>query len=155
FRRSGYADSRGSDCCAGSSAIAGIGTILRNVGNTIYGGRSRNDHGDGGPAFQSTYHEWLTEVTMTTTTPAIPEMMRGMSDPEAMSHAIQICQECHSHCLREAMQKCLELGGPHVQPEHLRLMLNCAEMCQTCANFMLSASPLHGKVCGVCAEVCE
>ncbi|WP_220433427.1 four-helix bundle copper-binding protein [Zemynaea arenosa] len=71
-----------------------------------------------------------------------------------MQDCIDACQRCHEVCLRMAMTHCLELGGRHTEPEHLRLMLNCAEICQTSANFMLSQSSVHGAVCGACAEVC-
>ena len=72
-----------------------------------------------------------------------------------MKDAINACLDCHSMCLRTAMSYCLEQGGPHVEQQHFRLMLNCAELCQTSANFMLSDSPLHRRVCAVCAEACE
>lgn len=68
---------------------------------------------------------------------------------------IEACQNCHSVCLQMAMNHCLEIGGKHVEPEHFRLMLSCAEICQTSANFMLSGSPLHSRICAACAEVCE
>jgi hypothetical protein len=47
------------------------------------------------------------------------------------------------------------MGGEHAEPEHIRLLIDCADICQTSANFMLRQSHAHGKVCGVCAEVCE
>jgi hypothetical protein len=72
-----------------------------------------------------------------------------------MQQCIDHCLACHSVCLREAMNHCLETGGRHSEPAHFRLMINCAEICQTSANFMLSHSALHARVCGVCAEVCE
>lgn len=72
-----------------------------------------------------------------------------------MQEAIKSCLDCHSMCLQMATGYCLERGGRHVQQAHLRLLLNCAELCQTSANFMLSNSPLHGRVCLICAEVCE
>ena len=68
---------------------------------------------------------------------------------------IDACLDCHSLCLRMAMTFCLERGGRHVEQKHLRLMLNCAELCQTSANFMLSDSPMHSRVCLICAEACE
>lgn len=34
-------------------------------------------------------------------------------------------------------------------------MMNCAELCQVAGNFLLTQSPLHGAVCGACAEVCN
>ncbi len=76
-----------------------------------------------------------------------------MNDP-AMQQCIEECLNCHRVCLGEAMTHCLETGGQHTEPAHFRLMLNCAEMCQTSANFMLSGSPLHKETCSVCAEVC-
>ena len=53
------------------------------------------------------------------------------------------------------MNHCLPKGGSHVEPVHFRLMMNCAEMCQTAANFMLSGSELHTLTCRVCAEICR
>lgn len=70
-----------------------------------------------------------------------------------MQNCIDSCRECHEICLQTAMNHCLETGGPHLEPEHFRLMINCAELCQTSANFMLSNSPLHATVCTACAEV--
>jgi hypothetical protein len=49
---------------------------------------------------------------------------------------------------------CLEQGGAHADAEHIRLMLDCAEICQTSANFMLRGSDLHPLTCEVCAEIC-
>lgn len=86
-----------------------------------------------------------------TASPPHPGGMHG----SMLQDAIKACLNCHSTCLRTSMSYCLERGGRHVEQEHFRLMLNCAEMCQTSANFMLSDSPLQGKVCAVCAETCE
>ena len=72
-----------------------------------------------------------------------------------MQKCIEDCKQCHDICLQTAMTHCLPMGGRHVEQEHLRLMMNCAEICQTAANFMLSDSSLHGAVCTACAEVCD
>jgi hypothetical protein len=72
-----------------------------------------------------------------------------------MQRCITACTECHHVCLQMAMTHCLQLGGKHVEEEHLKLMMNCAEICQTAGNFMLTNSPLHGAVCQACAEVCN
>lgn len=71
-----------------------------------------------------------------------------------MDDCIAACQRCHQTCLHMAMTHCLDQGGKHVEPEHFRLMINCAEICQTSANFMLSQSALHEVICAACAEVC-
>ncbi len=38
---------------------------------------------------------------------------------------------------------------------HIRLLSDCAEICQTSAHFMLRGSDLHTQTCEVCATVCE
>ena len=72
-----------------------------------------------------------------------------------MQQCVDDCMECYRSCKQEAMNHCLETGGKHVEPTHFRLMVSCAEMCRTAADFMLSSSELHGRVCAACAEVCE
>jgi hypothetical protein len=70
-----------------------------------------------------------------------------------MRQCIQNCLECHSRCLETAMH-CQQMGGKHAEPAHVRLLLDCAEICQTSANFLLRSSSFHSRVCGVCADVC-
>jgi hypothetical protein len=72
---------------------------------------------------------------------------------EPMQACIQECLDCHRICL-ETMVHCLEQGGRHAEADHIRLLLDCAEICQTSANFMLRGSDLHPMTCEVCAEVC-
>lgn len=70
-----------------------------------------------------------------------------------MRECIQNCQECVSICL-ETVQHCLTMGGKHAEASHIRMLLDCAAICRTSAEFMLGGSAFHGRVCGVCAEVC-
>ena len=72
-----------------------------------------------------------------------------------MQACIDACSHCHQTCLHTAMIHCLVIGGKHVEANHFRLMINCAEICQASANFMLSGSDFHKKVCALCAEICE
>ncbi len=72
-----------------------------------------------------------------------------------MQSCIDACSSCHQVCLQMAMGHCLESGGKHVEPAHFRLMMNCAEFCQTSANLMLSGSIFSGQFCGMCADVCK
>jgi hypothetical protein len=78
----------------------------------------------------------------------------GQQMSQDMQRCIQECLNCHSICLQTAAY-CLQMGGKHADPRHMTLLLDCAEICQTSANFMLRGSDLHGRTCGVCAEVCE
>jgi hypothetical protein len=75
--------------------------------------------------------------------------------PAEMRACIEECLRCHSTCLGMAMSHCLEAGGKHVAPEHFKLMMACAEICQTAANFMLIGTRHHAHVCRECAEICE
>lgn len=65
------------------------------------------------------------------------------------------CTECHEVCLNTASVHCLEMGGKHVEPRHFRTMLDCAQICQTSADFLLRGSDLHMHTCRACAEICE
>lgn len=78
----------------------------------------------------------------------------GQQMSQEMQKCIQECLNCHSTCV-QTISYCLQQGGKHAEPTHIRLLLDCAEICQTSANFMLRGSDLHGRVCGVCAEICE
>ncbi len=69
-------------------------------------------------------------------------------------HCIENCIKCYKACT-QAVSYCLQKGGEHAKAEHINLLLNCADICQASAKFMLRGSSLHGSVCKVCAEVCN
>ena len=72
-----------------------------------------------------------------------------------MPHCIEQCLLCYRACVESAMTHCLERGGEHVEPQHFRLMMACAEMCRSCAHILLTHSALYRPVCRACAEICE
>jgi hypothetical protein len=72
-----------------------------------------------------------------------------------MQTCVGACLDCYRTCLHMAMNHCLETGGRHVEPEHMRLMMACAEICRTSAHFMLIGTAHHKHVCAECAEICE
>jgi hypothetical protein len=74
-------------------------------------------------------------------------------NPE-MRQCIDACTECSSIC-RETVNYCLERGGRLAEPKQLRMLMDCAEMCRTNADFMLRASEAHTETCSVCAELCR
>jgi hypothetical protein len=73
---------------------------------------------------------------------------------EEMTRCIETCLACYRTCTSMAMNHCLEMGGEHVQPNHFRLMMACAEICRTSAHFMLIGTPHHKHTCRECAEIC-
>ena len=70
-------------------------------------------------------------------------------------HCISVCQACHSNCLTTAMTMCLEKGGALLRPAHFRSLMNCTELWQTSANFMLSDSPMHHHLSRICSELSD
>ncbi|WP_166822795.1 four-helix bundle copper-binding protein [Thalassoroseus pseudoceratinae] len=72
-----------------------------------------------------------------------------------MQQCIDNCNECHQTCLAMLSRHCLEEGGAHVEAEHVRLMLDCIEICRTCADFMTRGSQMHAQVCQVCSDICK
>ena len=81
-------------------------------------------------------------------------MSHHTQNPE-MQDCIETCLDCYRSCQQTALTHCLEAGGKHVEPEHFRLMLDCAEICRTAAHLMLGNSPYHHAICGQCAEICK
>ncbi len=72
-----------------------------------------------------------------------------------MAACIEACTACARTCLEEAMGHCLEAGGTHAEPRHIRLMIACAEMCRASAAIMMTGSEAHRHSCRACAEICE
>ena len=73
---------------------------------------------------------------------------------EDLQRCITLCRECHDVCLH-TVPHCLGKGGRHAAAAHVVLLLDCAEICETSANFMVRGSRLHTATCGACAEVCD
>lgn len=42
-----------------------------------------------------------------------------------------------------------------MEAEHVKLMADCIQACQTAADFMVRNSQLHAATCAACADVCE
>jgi len=54
----------------------------------------------------------------------------------------------------ETLDHCLQMGGRHAEAGHIRKLMDCAEICNSAASFMLRGSDEHAKTCAVCAEIC-
>ena len=81
-------------------------------------------------------------------------MANAAASTARMQENIVECDSCHDLCV-ETIGYCLSMGGRHADPAHVKLMMDCAEICQTTADFMLRDSSLYRAVCAVCADVCE
>lgn len=76
-----------------------------------------------------------------------------MDHAEHLKECLRHCQQCHAVCTKTA-QHCLSMGGKHAEANHIRLLLDCAQICAISADFMLRGSPEHPRTCGICADIC-
>lgn len=67
---------------------------------------------------------------------------------------IENCLKCHSICM-ETVNHCLQKGEEHANADHIKILLDCAQICQTSADFMLRTSALHPDICAICEEACK
>jgi hypothetical protein len=73
---------------------------------------------------------------------------------DALQECIEECVNCHAVCTM-TLQHCIATGGDHTEVNLLGILLDCAEICQTSANFMLRGSPYHVVTCAACTELCR
>jgi hypothetical protein len=105
-----------------------------------------------GTTMQIPHHTGETASLHASETPELP----GDSESQTsdMQACIELCSACHRLCL-SAVTWCLRKGGAHATADHIRVLLDCAEICATSASFMLRQSERHASTCGVCAVVCR
>jgi hypothetical protein len=72
----------------------------------------------------------------------------------ALQICIQNCFDCYQICTR-TIEHCLSEGSQHSELKHIKLLQDCADICNISAKFMLRSSDFHPSTCGVCAEICN
>jgi hypothetical protein len=80
--------------------------------------------------------------------------MHRKARSQALLDCIQSCKHCHDICVETAAY-CLEMGGQHAVAKHMRLLLDCAQICTMSEDYMLRDSEFYAQLCGVCADVCD
>ena len=73
---------------------------------------------------------------------------------ERFAVAIAATTDCHQACV-EAMSYGLQRRGESAHLLHARLMLDCAQICDTTRDMMLRSSDFAHQVARLCADVCE
>ncbi len=48
-----------------------------------------------------------------------------------------------------------DMGGAHIDPVRVRSLLDCADVCQVAATFMMRGSHRHIEMCAVAARICR
>lgn len=71
-----------------------------------------------------------------------------------MRQCIENCLACHASCT-ETSTHCFQMGGKHAEASHIGLLLDCAQICSMCADFMLRTSRFYPDVCRICTDLCR
>jgi hypothetical protein len=71
-----------------------------------------------------------------------------------LSDCVNACLKAHRACTESAIHG-IQQGGPAADWELIQLLLDCADITQTCANFMLRSSRLHHLICQAASEVAD
>ena len=85
---------------------------------------------------------------------AKPAAEGGHHTDDEMQKCIQLCRDCHAMCT-QTIAHCLKLGGRHAAPDHIRVFVDCAQMCATAADYMVRESPFHVRICRICSDLCK
>jgi hypothetical protein len=75
-------------------------------------------------------------------------------ESDEVRECVQDCLDCFRIC-NETTIRCLTLGGKHSESEHLNLLMDCARICNTNAEFMLRNSIYYPQTCGLTANICD
>jgi len=71
------------------------------------------------------------------------------------SDTINLIWTCRDVCQTTFFSHCLESGGDHLNPSHVKIMLDCIAICQVTADSLRRSSPMHAYICKLTALVCD
>jgi hypothetical protein len=72
----------------------------------------------------------------------------------ALQQGVTESLTCHRIC-EETITHCLHTGGAHSDPDQIRLLMDCADICRVSSDFMVRGSAFHAALCALCADICE
>ena len=93
--------------------------------------------------------------------PSVSQYMRlapvADIDPllEVRQSCVDLCTRCHNRTLQAAMVHCVPPRAHGLEDSLCTLLLNCSDISQMAANFLLNDSPYRAAVLRLCAEICE
>jgi hypothetical protein len=73
---------------------------------------------------------------------------------DEVRECLKDCLDCYQTCTETAI-RCLAMGGKHAELEHVNLLMDCARICNTNADFMLRNSTYYPQTCGLTADICD
>lgn len=75
-----------------------------------------------------------------------------------MSHELVECIDYTTTTYRtcyDVINYCLEMGDAYAHADHIKVLQDCATICKTNLDFMLSDSEFADNVSGLCAQICD
>ncbi|MFQ4141275.1 four-helix bundle copper-binding protein [Chlorogloeopsis sp. ULAP02] len=64
------------------------------------------------------------------------------------------CTDCYKICI-EILNYCKIQGGKYIDMTMVLMIRDCAEMCMMCINTIDDGSEFMGRICALCAEMCD
>lgn len=77
-----------------------------------------------------------------------------MNDEKEDIDLIANLDQCHESCLAGIVHSLSE-GGDYAKIDHIRWLMDCAEICQFSINFVIRHSEYGGDFLSTCAFICE
>jgi hypothetical protein len=72
---------------------------------------------------------------------------------DQLQACIAACLDTHRICMETVTY--LQASEPRIDPEGIRLLFTCADVCRMGASLLRGGWELHGRTGAICAEVCE
>lgn len=72
-----------------------------------------------------------------------------------LEECLEHCWQCHRLCLETAIYLLALEEEADAKQEKVRLLLSCAEICQSTANLLLLGAGVYQQACKLCADLCE
>lgn len=91
-------------------------------------------------------------------TGSMEDLERIQATEFIMSEEVRECIQDNLDCFRicnQTLVRCLSIGGKHSEIEHVNLIIDCARICDTNADFMLRNSTYYPQTCGLTADICD
>jgi hypothetical protein len=90
----------------------------------------------------------------TAATASAPARLMAEFDNRPERETLQACRDCHAACL-EMVSYCVRMQGYYSELGHVRLLEDCARICEMTVDFVLRGSEVRGSLLAVCAEICK
>ncbi len=77
-----------------------------------------------------------------------------MAATDEVKACIKDSLECFQNCTKTSRQ-CISRGGKYVETKTIKLLMDCAKICNVNADFMLRDSTYYPQICGLAADICD